>query len=107
MISVVTDVSELTNIPMSTLNELINIAELSIGHNIYEKQLGVENTMKVDIGIGVIVIRVESDKIMYKFVPSEKFETKIVDALNNKDVLRIHLCNSLNERIESTFRRLL
>ena len=107
MNELIEDVAELSSIPQRTLLELNDITIHAIGHAFYEKLSSGGNTLEYDVGCGTLIIRVQDDKLFYKFIPSDTLEDVIVDANNGVDPLFKKTINSLDKRLSSAYKRLL
>ena len=109
MISKLTsDVSAITSIPKLTLEKLMDKYVLCICNSIQEALLKKENLIELDIHIGILNIKIEESAIKYKFIPSKKLEDNIAfTTIHRKSPLIIELENSLQKRIEETYKGLL
>lgn len=103
-----TDIANITGISKFALDTLTDRACACICHNVLESTLAKENLTEIDIGIGILYIKCEEDKVRYKFVPSNKMEEAITSTLVNKEspvALKLEL--SLKNRIENAYKDLL
>jgi hypothetical protein len=108
MISLFSDISALTGIPKLTLEKLCNKGELCIADSVLEKIISKEYQASIDIGIGILNIRIEDAAIKYKFIPAKELDTMICSAINSKtSPLVRRLDSALNDRITSTYKELL
>ena len=108
-INLVDDLSSLTGISPSALNDFYKITNLCIAHSVKESSL--ENNDEdtcIDIGIGSLTIHVDNDEIKYRFVPSRPLKNAIEDSLqNNEDVLINAINTKIKERFEKAYKELL
>lgn len=108
MIDVVKDLSQLTNIDNSILQELIRLAILDIGHTTLETFIEHNNQLEADLGIGILYIKYNQEGVKYKFIPSDKLETTINEALSNKVSPLVKLSDrTLKSRLEETYKYLI
>ena len=109
MISKLTqDLSAITGIPKLTLDNLVEKADICIAHSLYETSLKKEILTEIDIGIGMLYIKLEGNQIKYKFIPSEKLEQFISFSLVNKESpLILDAEKALKTRIEKTYKELI
>lgn len=102
------NLSKVTQIPKSTLDDLARAATLVLGHSAIEQLTEKQNIVEMDIGIGRLYIKFLDNEIKYKFIPSKQLDYCIKDAVNNKnDPLINALELNLRERIERTYKRML
>lgn len=85
MTDIVSDMSNLTTLPVSLLQQLSDKVEFIVLHSVYESVLSHENITEVDIGIGRLNILQEEGCIKYKFIPSKTFEQKIVKTVKDRE----------------------
>lgn len=80
----INDLAKITTIPIFTLKKLcINIV-LCICHNVLEHYLNKEVDTTADIGIGKLNISIQENEILYKFIPSHKFEQLLLETIRTK-----------------------
>lgn len=108
MTSLTTDLAKLTNIPKLTLDKLVNKSNLIIADKVLETVLTKESNTVVDIGIGHLYIKIDTDAIKYKFIPTKDLDTYICETITSKSSpLVLKLESSLRDRISSTYKELL
>lgn len=108
MPSLIEDLSILTTIPKATLDQLTEKSYSCICHNIYENILDKETVTTVDIGIGIVKIRLEDNDVIYKFIPSKKLEKYIKQTFtNNESPLVKKVEKTLSNRIINTYKDIL
>lgn len=108
MTKLVEDLATLTTISQ---NALVNLNEKSLAcicHCVCENILEGNSLTEIDIGIGVLYIKCEEDKIKYKFIPSKKLEENVAFTVKNKtSPVLFEVESALKARIESTYKDLL
>ena len=105
---VLNDLSDLTQIPLLTLQKLEEYKSLCISHEVFSQLQSGENVSRVDIGVGVVTIKISEDGIRYKFEPSPRLERDIVCVVeNNCSPLATAVDTSLQKKIEKTYKDLL
>ena len=108
MNSLLHDISTLSCIPQLTLENICKLAEKSIADAVLETLLSKEDISSIDIGIGILNIKIEENSIKYKFIPSKKLDSIINYSITNKvSPIVASLDDSLNKRIKSTYKELL
>lgn len=108
MISLLQDLSNITCIPKLTLDKLNDKCELLIADSVLESYLKEEMTSSINIGIGILHIKLENGTIKYKFVPNKSLDNLISEVIKDKESPLIDLVDeSLRKRIESTYKELL
>jgi hypothetical protein len=85
MTDVVSDMSNLTKLPVSLLQQLSDKVEFIVLHSVYESVLSNENITEVDIGIGRLNILQDEGCVKYKFIPSKTFEQKIIKTVKDRE----------------------
>ena len=75
--SLVSDMSVITTIPLSTLNKLVDKEQLCILHKIVESELKGDPITAIELGFGTLYIKHDDDEIKYKFIPSKQFENNV------------------------------
>lgn len=107
MFDMLDDLSILTTIPKSVLEKLTTKSIDTICYDVREQQLQNLPLTEVDIGIGILYIKLEDDAIMYKFVPSEVLENKVLKTVNKQYKPVCGLAEaSLKKRIMNAYKEL-
>lgn len=100
-------ISKITTIPVLTLKKLFSNIQKYICHVVLENFLNKNVESCVDIGFGKLNIYIESDRILYKFIPSAKFETQLIDTITKKESpLVIEAEDILVQKIINTYKDL-
>ena len=68
------DLAALTTIQKASLDKLCNQAFKCICHSVQEASLDDVDTVRIDIGLGNLFIKFNSDEVRYRFEPSFKLE---------------------------------
>lgn len=106
--NIIDDLSTLTTIQKAPLDRLADLSSKIIAHNLYEDLSNKETTSETNIAIGSLLIKVEDNEIMYKFVPSSKFENLIRNTvIDNKSPLTGTIEKSIFEKIEKAYKDLM
>lgn len=102
------DLSVLTTIPLASLQRLIDLSESCICHAVAEDMMQKEPITTVNIGIGKLLIKQDTDCIKYKFIPSSEFEDAIIQTVvNKKSPLETQVESTLTQCILKTYKDLL
>ena len=108
MTSILEDVSVLTQVSEKTLKKFIPIINYAIGHAVHETECEHKAIAEIDLGIGVLNIKIEDDCLRYKFVPSDELESVLVKTVKNRvSPIVFKLENDLQDKIDRTYRELL
>lgn len=108
MTNLLEDLSVLTSLSKSTLNEISIMAESAICHAVVEDLLDKNEMTEVDIGIGILFIKRCEDGIHYKFVPSEHLSSCIETSIKSRrSVLNRRANDTLVNRIKKTYKEML
>jgi len=109
-INLLEDISTLTKIPVNILYTIANTAEKNICHGVYDEfVLSEKNSIMYDIGIGDLIILLDSDNefLSYEFKPNKKFEKDLIQTLtNNTDILTESIESNLKNKILSLYKEL-
>lgn len=107
MTDVISDMSNLTALPISMLQQLSDKVEFIILHSLYESSISHESITEIDLGIGRLNILQENDCIKYKFIPSKKLEQEIVKTVKDKQSpLTATVENTLQKKIQDVYKEL-
>lgn len=107
MFNMLDDMSIITTIPKGVLDKLVAKSIETICYDVREQQLQNLPVTEVDIGIGILYIKLEDDSIMYKFVPSEVLENKVLRTVNKQYKPVCGLAEaSLKKRIMNAYKEL-
>ena len=80
----INDLAKITTIPVFSLKKLCTNMILCICHRVLENYLNKETETTADIGIGRLNISIQEDEILYKFIPSYKFEQSLIETIDTK-----------------------
>ena len=69
--TIIENLAQLTNVSESTLEKFLPVTEYIIGHAVHESMCKGEELTIIDLGIGLLYIRIIGDEIRYKFTPSK------------------------------------
>lgn len=106
--NLIEDLAKLFNIKPSLLKKFSRAADYCIGDYILESKLNDEDLTNIDIGIGILKLIVVDDSLTYKFIPSKKLETIIIDAYQKeKSEMTKVLEDNLENRLLSAYKELL
>lgn len=84
--NILIDVATLTALPQKTLEKLSRKAIYSMCDAIYEHKLsGSDDVLDLDIGIGVLKVKIIGNDIKYRFKPTDIFAKYIRKMLENID----------------------
>lgn len=101
------DVSTITTIPKLTLESINESTIICMCHDILEDKLSGADISELDIGIGILYIKLDDD-IKFKFVPNSKFENIIKTTLeDNTSPLISKAENILKTKVIKTYKDLL
>ena len=108
MTDLIKDISVLTDVSENTLNKFLPLCNYCIGHSVHESQCTHSDISEIDLGFGELHIKVESDSIKYKFIPSKELETMLVKTVTqHTSPIILKLESNLQEKIDRTYKELL
>lgn len=107
MVDIIQDVSNITRVPISTINKLIDISTSIISNDVLDAYNKREKFSEFDLGIGKLIIFNDSSSIEYRFIPAKDFERKINSCIkDNKSVLVDELEKSLVDKLLLSYKEL-
>lgn len=107
-INILDDMCQITTIPTASMNKLFDKVGFCIANAVYEGYLNDQSIVDINLGIGNLIISIDNNQLVYKFVPSAKLEKNIVDSIrNNKNPLDIKLEETFANRILHTYKDML
>lgn len=102
------DISTLTNIPKSRVEDLFLLMENCICDYVLEDKKDLNNITEIDLSLGTLVIGQDGNSIVYKFIPSLFFENKLKETLlTNKNPLASQIESKLSNKMLSVYKELL
>lgn len=102
------DLSTLTTIPYSNLQKLFYRLGTIIAYDVQEAIKTGEQISTLDIGFGTLNIKVTTDDVSYKFIPSSTFEQDIVRGVLDSDIKLVNdVEESLRNRILTAYKDLM
>lgn len=108
MTLLIEDLSKLTTIPIRSLDALFNKSEWIICNAVEDAKLQHEGIAKIDVGFGVLLIKIDDENVKYKFIPSTTLEANITKTINSgKNPLLSQIEDKLAAKIENTYKDLL
>lgn len=108
MINLIEDLSILTDVSEPTLKKFIPVIGYCIGHALHEGICSRADITTIDLGIGELKLKVYSDGVRYKFVPSAALEKIIVSTIkNNSSPLLDKIDSNLQEKIDRAYKELI
>ena len=102
--SLVNDVQSLTQIPLNTLNKLVDVSSKDIAQIIHNSVNNTEEIFTIDIGFGNLSYQFVDDDIVFSFTPSDYLVELI---MLNKNVVEDSISERLKNKILSTYKELM
>lgn len=107
MYKIVDDLVILTNVGKIVYTNIIEAILSIISYDIIESIKNKEDTIKIDIGIGILILSNIEDKIKYKFIPSSKLENTVLSSYKSFNNLEFKIDKSLSQRIKNAYEELI
>ncbi len=108
MNKLINDLTLLTGVSKNALDELNDKANLTIAHCVFESLKEGNPLTTIDIGVGILYIKLEDENIKYRFVPNKNLEALVSQAATSKSSPLANRAEMiLNKRIEQTYKDLL
>ena len=105
---IVKDTSNITTISEKTLHKLLTKAIYCMTDATVDTLLAENDIVDLDIGIGILSIKLEKDTLLYKFTPSSELESAIKESvLNERNLLEDAFDSALVERVTNTYKDLI
>lgn len=108
MIDIIKNVSKITSIPKSQLDEVVNKLDVCVAHEaiaLVDEDLG---SAELDIGIGTLTLSCDGSNISYEFIPSNQLEKMIISAVRSGESPLAELClDTIKERVLAVYKELL
>ena len=92
----ISTLSTITTIPKQTLEKLFEKLSWVICDSVEVSCMSNEDFARIDIGIGYIDINVTENELEYRFIPSKKLESDILNTVQNK---KNPLVNNIEESL--------
>ena len=106
--NMIKDISALTGLTVTSLNDIAERASLCIAHSVYEGMIEDDNEIKIDIGIGALCVKVCDETVKYRFEPSDKLLQSVTEAtISNTSPLLEKANATLQERIRRTYKEII
>lgn len=107
MTDLIPDIALLTDISESTLKKLSEISTYCIYQDILEDELAGNDISTIDLGIGQLYIKHDSEDIKCKFVPSDRFKKDLLAIKTKKlNLLEGKVNSKLSEKLFDVYRYL-
>lgn len=107
MYKIVDDLVILTNVGKIVYTDITETILSIISYDIIESIKNKEDTVKIDIGIGILILSNKENKIKYKFIPSPKLENTVLNSYKSFNNLEFKIDKSLSQRIKNAYEELI
>lgn len=102
------DISTLTTIPESAVKRLVKISSEYITHCIVESVLDKKETCEIDIGIGSLMVDINTEELKFKFIPSKTLQNNIYESIIDKNSkLALDVEDNLRDKIIYAYKNLI
>ena len=107
MVNLIDDIGVLTTVSPTNLKAISKLSEAVICHAVAESMLDRNQVTEIDIGIGMLYIRVTDGEIQYKFAPSEHLYNSMLNTVKTgKSPIEAKVNEQLGKRIMNTYKDL-
>ena len=108
MINLIEDIATLTDVSVTTLKKFLNVSNFVIGHAVHESMCEHKDLTTLDLGVGQLDIKVDENRIYYRFTPSKELEKTLIQTITtNTSPMILKLDNKLQEKIDRAYKELL
>lgn len=103
----VEDLSKLTNIPIKSLNKVMDLICYCITDVVNDGAISGESSVEIDIGIGTLKIGRTENSVKYLFIPSAKLEEGVKNTIiGRENALEVAVESSLQDKLVNTYKEL-
>lgn len=107
MIDLLEDLSSLTHVSAVTWKEMTKRSTSLISHYVVEAIQSDTDSTEVDLGIGVLHLKIDDDSVRFRFDPSRELTRKIQQAVDTgTSSLVLDVDEELGKRFSSTYKEL-
>ena len=107
-INILDDICQLTTIPTASMHKLFDKIGFCVANAVYEGYLNKQTVVETNLGIGNLLVSIENNQLVYKFITSAKLERNIIESIRkNKNPLDIKLEETFANRILNTYKDML
>jgi hypothetical protein len=108
MIDIIKDTSTLTTVQDKIILKILDKMIYAINEAVVEARISGQEVVEMDIGLGILKIRLNDDSIQYKFTPGQKLENSVKNTFIYKqnlleDALDASLVNKLTNIYKELF----
>jgi hypothetical protein len=101
------DISQLTTVQRVSIDRLVNQGVNCICHDIQELKVAKSDCACIDIGLGNLFINISNNEIKYRFEPSSKLESGILNTvLTGKSPVIDDIEKSLINKVNTVYKEL-
>ncbi len=105
--NIIEGLSVLTSINAKVFNKLSDLAIYCITDEVNDSNLSDVKLTSIDIGIGILNIFEDGDKVKYGFVPSAKLEEGVKNTIIRKEnALEVVVESTLKNKLVNTYKEL-
>lgn len=107
MTNIKKDLSVLTSVSESTFSKLEEKIIWCISDAVEDATINDLDHVDVDLGFGVLTIKIDNDTVKYLFKPSNKLEKSIINTIvNERNDLSLNVENYLASRLTDVYKTL-
>ena len=107
MTNIKKDLSVLTSVSESTFSKLEEKIVWCISDAVEDATINDLDHVDVDLGFGVLTIKIDTDTVKYLFKPSNKLEKSIINTIvNERNDLSLNVENYLASRLTDVYKTL-
>ena len=104
-IDVKKDLSVLTTVNELAISRLFDKVSWIICDAIENANLSEEDLLELDLGFGVLQIKIGSNRVNYKFAPSKNLERAIIDTIvNENNALTLNIESNLVSKLTNIYK---
>lgn len=105
---IIDDVSKLTTIPRSNITELFDYFSLAMCHQLLEAKREEKDTVSMNIGTGILTIKLDDYSLKMKFTPSKKLSSMMENTLKTSESPLVKVSETkLRDKFLSVYKELI
>lgn len=110
MTRLIDDLANLSDVSENILRKFVPLINYSVAHAVHEADCEQcdDTVAEIDLEIGELQIRICSDTVKYRFIPSKELDSMICSTVRSGvSPLVTKLNNNLQEKIDKSYKELL
>lgn len=104
---IIKETSILTTVAERNIKKVVEKQIFAINEAVVEATLENKNTVRLDIGLGELILKITDEEVIYRFEPSSQLEESLKNSiLNQQNLLEDALDDALVARLTNIYKEL-